>query len=34
MGPGLNFESVVERFYEPLFQFAFGLTHAKLTRVT
>src|SRR4249920_930212 len=29
MGPGLNFESVVAHFYEPLYQFAFGLTRAE-----
>ncbi|HXT10742.1 MAG TPA: RNA polymerase sigma factor [Candidatus Angelobacter sp.] len=29
MGPGLNFESVVERFYEPLYQFAFSLTRSE-----
>ena len=29
MGPGLDFESVVARYYEPLYQFAFSLTHAE-----
>src|SRR5215813_7372273 len=29
MGPGLNFESVVATYYEPLYQFAFGLTRAE-----
>ncbi|HXS68946.1 MAG TPA: RNA polymerase sigma factor [Candidatus Polarisedimenticolia bacterium] len=29
MGSGLNFESVVERFYEPLYQFAFSLTRVE-----
>lgn len=29
MGTGVNFESVVERFYEPLYQFAFSLTRAE-----
>ena len=29
MGPGLNFEGVVASFYEPLYQFAFGLTHSE-----
>src|SRR5437764_14184811 len=29
MGPGLNFESVVASYYEPLYQFAFGLTRAE-----
>ena len=29
MGPGLNFESVVAHYYEPLYQFAFGLTRAE-----
>jgi RNA polymerase sigma-70 factor (ECF subfamily) len=29
MGSGQNFESVVERFYEPLYQFAFSLTRAE-----
>ena len=29
MGPGLNFESLVARFYEPLYQFAFSLTRAE-----
>lgn len=29
MGPGLNFESVVARFYEPLYQFAFSLTRVE-----
>jgi len=29
MDPGLNFESIVARFYEPLYQFAFSLTRAE-----
>src|SRR5262249_1857776 len=29
MTSGLDFESVVARFYEPLFQFAFSLTRAE-----
>jgi len=29
MASGLEFETVVARFYEPLFQFAFSLTHAE-----
>ncbi len=29
MASGLDFETVVARFYEPLFQFAFSLTHAE-----
>ena len=29
MVPGLNFESVVASYYEPLYQFAFGLTRAE-----
>src|SRR5438552_17317624 len=29
MGPGLNFESIVARYYEPLYQFAFGLTQVE-----
>ncbi len=29
MASGLNFESVVARFYEPLYQFAFGLTRVE-----
>jgi RNA polymerase sigma-70 factor (ECF subfamily) len=29
MGSGLNFESVVASYYEPLYQFAFGLTRAE-----
>lgn len=29
MASGLDFESVVARFYEPLFQFAFSLTRAE-----
>jgi RNA polymerase sigma-70 factor, ECF subfamily len=29
MGLGLNFESVVAHYYEPLYQFAFGLTRAE-----
>jgi RNA polymerase sigma-70 factor (ECF subfamily) len=29
MGHGLDFESVVARFYEPLYQFAFSLTHSE-----
>lgn len=29
MGTGLNFDSVVARFYEPLYQFAFSLTRAE-----
>ena len=29
MGHGLDFESVVAQFYEPLYQFAFSLTHSE-----
>src|SRR5882672_11401378 len=29
MAPGLDFESVVARYYEPLYQFAFSLTRAE-----
>jgi RNA polymerase sigma-70 factor (ECF subfamily) len=29
MAEGLNFESVVARYYEPLYQFAFSLTRAE-----
>jgi len=29
MGPGLNFESLVAAYYEPLYQFAFGLTRSE-----
>src|ERR1041384_7225206 len=29
MALGLNFESVVAAYYEPLYQFAFGLTRAE-----
>src|ERR1051325_479870 len=29
MADGLNFESVVARYYEPLYQFAFSLTRAE-----
>src|ERR1043166_6752023 len=29
MGSGLNFESVVASYYEPLYQFAFGLTRTE-----
>ena len=29
MGHGLDFDSVVARFYEPLYQFAFSLTHSE-----
>ena len=29
MGSGLNFESVVAHYYEPLYQFAFGLTRVE-----
>jgi len=29
MGSGLNFESVVATYYEPLYQFAFGLTRVE-----
>src|SRR5215467_7788796 len=29
MVSGLDFESIVARFYEPLFQFAFSLTRAE-----
>src|SRR5215469_10320994 len=29
MGSGLNFDSVVARFYEPLYQFAFSLTRVE-----
>src|SRR5690242_6902317 len=29
MGPGLNFESVVASYYEPLYQFAFSLTRTE-----
>lgn len=29
MDEGLDFESVVARFYEPLYQFAFSLTHSE-----
>jgi RNA polymerase sigma-70 factor (ECF subfamily) len=29
MGSGLNFESVVAAYYEPLYQFAFGLTRVE-----
>ena len=29
MSSGLNFESLVARFYEPLFQFAFSLTRSE-----
>lgn len=29
MADGLDFESVVARYYEPLYQFAFSLTHAE-----
>ncbi len=29
MADGLDFESVVARFYEPLYQFAFSLTHRE-----
>jgi len=28
MGEGLDFDELVGRFYEPLYQFAFSLTHA------
>src|SRR5947209_7522059 len=29
MAPSLDFESVVARYYEPLYQFAFSLTRAE-----
>lgn len=29
MGSGLNFDSVVARYYEPLYQFAFSLTRVE-----
>jgi len=29
MGHGLDFESVVAHYYEPLYQFAFSLTHSE-----
>src|ERR1700755_3335077 len=29
MGSGLNFDSVVARYYEPLYQFAFSLTRTE-----
>lgn len=29
MADGLDFESVVARYYEPLYQFAFSLTHTE-----
>src|SRR5215467_9728653 len=29
MGSGLNFDSVVARFYEPLYQFAYSLTRTE-----
>jgi RNA polymerase sigma-70 factor (ECF subfamily) len=29
MGEGMDFESVVARFYEPLYQFAFSLAHSE-----
>src|SRR5881628_592181 len=29
MAPSVDFESIVTRFYEPLYQFAFSLTRAE-----